>query len=187
MPYSVPNNSCITRPTYLPKSTDERFASWKITNFIYSCWFQPIWKMFVKMGTFPILRGENKTYLKPPSYYLNHKTQLKVESPKVGTVSRSSICGHRRSLQSSVPCFFLGFLGVKLGRNFNLWPIVIWTSSIIESSHFTSKNQGQFSGERLLNGISGARQNSRKIRTVGDNPFRIGRFLWDRQSQPLPC
>ena len=31
-----------------------------------SWWFQPSWKMLVKMGIFPRVRGENKTYLKPP-------------------------------------------------------------------------------------------------------------------------
>ena len=30
-----------------------------------SCWFQPIWKILVKMGIFPN-RGENKKSLKPP-------------------------------------------------------------------------------------------------------------------------
>ena len=29
-------------------------------------WFQPIWKILVKMGIFPNFRGENKQYLKPP-------------------------------------------------------------------------------------------------------------------------
>ncbi len=29
-------------------------------------WFQPIWKILVKMGIFPKVRGENKKYLKPP-------------------------------------------------------------------------------------------------------------------------
>ena len=29
-------------------------------------WFQPLWKIFVKMGIFPKVRGENKKYLKLP-------------------------------------------------------------------------------------------------------------------------
>ena len=29
-------------------------------------WFQPIWKILVKLGNFPNFRGENKKYLKPP-------------------------------------------------------------------------------------------------------------------------
>ena len=39
---------------------------WKVRNFITSWWFQPIWKILVKMGIFPFWRGENKKYLKPP-------------------------------------------------------------------------------------------------------------------------
>ncbi len=31
-----------------------------------SWWFQPLWKIFVKMGIFPNFWGENKKYLKPP-------------------------------------------------------------------------------------------------------------------------
>ena len=34
-----------------------RFSGW---------WFQPIWKIFVKMGSSSPNRDENKTYLKPP-------------------------------------------------------------------------------------------------------------------------
>ena len=33
---------------------------------ITSWWFQPIWKILVKMDHFPKVRGENKQYLKPP-------------------------------------------------------------------------------------------------------------------------
>ena len=33
---------------------------------ITSRWFQPIWKIFVKLDHFPIYRGEHKNYLKPP-------------------------------------------------------------------------------------------------------------------------
>ena len=29
-------------------------------------WFQPIWKIWVKMGSSSPNRGENKKYLKPP-------------------------------------------------------------------------------------------------------------------------
>ncbi len=29
-------------------------------------WFQPLWKIIVKLGIFPNFRGENKKYLKPP-------------------------------------------------------------------------------------------------------------------------
>ena len=33
----------------------------------WSSWgFQPLWKILVKLETFPKVRGENKTYLKPP-------------------------------------------------------------------------------------------------------------------------
>ena len=35
-------------------------------------WFQPIWKILVKMGIFPNFRGENKKCLKPPPSYLLH-------------------------------------------------------------------------------------------------------------------
>ena len=31
-----------------------------------SWWFQPLWKIFVRLDHFPNFRGENKTYLKPP-------------------------------------------------------------------------------------------------------------------------
>ena len=42
-----------------------------------SWWFQPLWKILVKMGIFPKFRGENKTYLKPPpSYTLGFPTLL---------------------------------------------------------------------------------------------------------------
>ena len=30
------------------------------------CWFQPIWKILVKLEIFPNFRGEQKKYLKPP-------------------------------------------------------------------------------------------------------------------------
>ena len=33
-------------------------------------WFQPLWKTWVKMGIFPRVRGENKTYLKPPPSFV---------------------------------------------------------------------------------------------------------------------
>ena len=38
------------------KTTNPNLAGW---------WFQPIWKILVKLETFPT-RGENKQYLKPP-------------------------------------------------------------------------------------------------------------------------
>ena len=36
------------------------FSSW---------WFLPIWKILVKLDHFPNFRGENKTYLKPPTSF----------------------------------------------------------------------------------------------------------------------
>ncbi len=47
------------------------FFFWQIyANFKNQCkssWcFQPIWKILVKIGIFPEVRGENKKYLKPP-------------------------------------------------------------------------------------------------------------------------
>ena len=35
-------------------------------------WFQPNWKILVKMGIFPNFRGENKKKLKPPLSYVNN-------------------------------------------------------------------------------------------------------------------
>ena len=35
------------------------------TNPLTGCWFQPIWKILVKLEIFPN-RGENKQYWKPP-------------------------------------------------------------------------------------------------------------------------
>ena len=40
-----------------PPSTHQLITSW---------WFQPLWKILVKIGIFPKVRGENKKYLKPP-------------------------------------------------------------------------------------------------------------------------
>ena len=34
-------------------------------NAITSWWFQPIWRILVKLGIFPKVRGENTKYLKP--------------------------------------------------------------------------------------------------------------------------
>ena len=39
---------------YLPYFNDHVIASW---------WFQPLWKILVKMGIFPKFRGEHKKYL----------------------------------------------------------------------------------------------------------------------------
>ena len=38
---------------------------WFLTM-IASWWFQPSWKIWVKMGIFPKFRGENEKYFKPP-------------------------------------------------------------------------------------------------------------------------
>ena len=51
------------------------FGNWrtKLKHFrllLTGWWFQPIWKILVKMGIFPKVRGENKTYLKPPPSWL---------------------------------------------------------------------------------------------------------------------
>ena len=40
-------------------------ATWPIYP-VVTRWFQPIWKILVKLGIFPNFRGENKKYLKPP-------------------------------------------------------------------------------------------------------------------------
>ena len=45
----------------------QNFGSW-----ISRWWFQPNWKILVKMGIFPNFRGENKNYLKPPLSYVNN-------------------------------------------------------------------------------------------------------------------
>ncbi len=37
-----------------------------------SWWFQPIWKILVKLDHFPRDRGENKKYLKPPPSNMSH-------------------------------------------------------------------------------------------------------------------
>ena len=36
-----------------------------------SWWFQPLWKILVKLGIFPNFWGENRTYLKPPPSCVN--------------------------------------------------------------------------------------------------------------------
>ncbi len=40
--------------------------SQQLTQSSSSWWFQPIWKILVKMDHFPNFRGEHRTYLKPP-------------------------------------------------------------------------------------------------------------------------
>ena len=48
------------------KKMNEQQKHHRFTTIMTSWWFQPIWKILVKMGIFPNFRGENKTYLKPP-------------------------------------------------------------------------------------------------------------------------
>lgn len=74
------------------------------------------------------------------------------------------------------PVFFFGISWSQTREKFQPVTIVIWTSSIIESSHFTSKNQGQFSGERLLNGISGSGRIRGKFGPLVIIPFQSGDF-----------
>ena len=40
---------------------------WSYTTTTASWWFQPLWKIFVKLGIFPNFRAENNNYLKPPT------------------------------------------------------------------------------------------------------------------------
>ena len=46
-----------SRPSESGKIDVQKFSSW---------WFQPIWKILVKLGIFPPNRGEHKKKLKPP-------------------------------------------------------------------------------------------------------------------------
>ena len=41
-------------------------SPWLLTTYCTSWWFQPIWKILVKLDHFPNFRGENKKSLKPP-------------------------------------------------------------------------------------------------------------------------
>ena len=41
-----------------------------------SWWLQPIWKILVKIGIFPWVRGENKKYLKPPPRKFSRRKTL---------------------------------------------------------------------------------------------------------------
>ena len=63
----------------------------QINIYIYipSWWFQPIPKISVKMGIFPKNRGENKTYLKPPSRYLHQ-----IKQPIHPSLMSNSTIGH---------------------------------------------------------------------------------------------
>ena len=60
-----------------PSSSNHQSSGVKLAGFVsrrgsailcfnFSWWFQPIWKILVKLEIFPNFRAENKTYLKPP-------------------------------------------------------------------------------------------------------------------------
>ena len=68
--WSRPTLPITFKTTYCPKLKDKHQKYRDKTSFIW--WFQPIWKIFVKLDHFPNCRDENKNYLKPPpSSYCN--------------------------------------------------------------------------------------------------------------------
>ena len=55
-PIRIPNHQFTFKRIQVPESAFS-FSSW---------WFQAPWKILVKIGIFPKVRGENKKYLEPP-------------------------------------------------------------------------------------------------------------------------
>ena len=51
---------------------------WRLSSFTKpSWWFQPLWRIFVKLDHFPNFRGENKKCLKPPPRNSYKKVSLR--------------------------------------------------------------------------------------------------------------
>ena len=67
VPMCWPGNTESTRSSSINERSNgkgfQRFSSWWLN--------QPIWKTLVKIGSSSTNRGENKTYFKPPSFFLN--------------------------------------------------------------------------------------------------------------------
>ena len=60
-------------------------------------WFQPIWKILVKLGIFPNFRGENKIYLKPPPRWIDLDMNPSIASSSPLIYSEASLDPKSRS------------------------------------------------------------------------------------------
>ena len=69
-----------------------------------SWWFQPLWKILVKLGIFPNFWGENRTYLKPPPSCVNVFFFLISWRPlKTRRAAKSSHKPHEKNLDNVAP------------------------------------------------------------------------------------
>ena len=79
-----PNSHCTTE--MIEKWHQKHLCTECFPKSVSSWWFQPSWKILVKMGIFPKDRGENKKCLKPPPrfYLLSAETfaVLKARNPR---------------------------------------------------------------------------------------------------------
>ena len=117
-------------------------------------WFQPIWKILVKIGIFPKFRGENKKYLKPPPRILYPNLRARVV---IGTVfSMAHLLEHAPVKRLGIPfrkggicCRGARALGVLVvpfewkGHGFGLFLGLSVTSS------FKPLNHGSLSSDLL--------------------------------------
>ena len=69
----VPMVSWLPSPLLKVRMSSSRILKYKKNNpVLCGWWFQPIWKILVKMEIFPNFRSEHKKYLKAPGSYVGN-------------------------------------------------------------------------------------------------------------------